>query len=152
MSWCVALPRKGSTVVMGVCLCRPCPNMKAIGDTCLFRVGSWHDGPPWLVLSPERCTASGMMSATQLHCRPLRHVVSHGGVNAFHVCLDRCVVHGVGICANVYGAVCAVTRYLSSTSACFLLCCEVRWVCTMRPCACLRLALNIGTIFASFHA
>ena len=34
--------------------------------------------------------------------------VDYGGVNVFHVCLNFCVVYGVGVCVKVCGVVCAV--------------------------------------------
>ena len=32
----------------------------------------------------------------------------YGGVNVFYVCLNFCVVYGVGVCFNVCGVVCVV--------------------------------------------
>ena len=46
-------------------------------------------------------------------------------VNVFHVCLDFCVVYGVGVCINVCGVVFVVVCSLFLTSGCCLLCCSV---------------------------
>ena len=49
--------------------------------------------------------------------------VENSGVNVFHVCLDFCVVYGVGVCVNVCGVVCVVVCCLFHKSIC--VCCVV---------------------------
>ena len=51
--------------------------------------------------------------------------VDYDIVNVFHVCLDLCVVYGVGVCVNVCGVVCVVVYCLFLTSGCCLLCCDI---------------------------
>ena len=49
--------------------------------------------------------------------------VDYGGVNVFHVCLDFCVIYGVGIFVNVCGVVRIVKCCLFLTSG--VVCCVV---------------------------
>ena len=46
----------------------------------------------------------------------------YGGMNVFHVCLNICVVYGVGVCGNACGVVCVVVCFLRRVC---LLCCDV---------------------------
>ena len=51
--------------------------------------------------------------------------VDYGGVDVFHICLNFCVVNGVGVCVNVCGIVCVFVSCLFLTYRCCLLCCNV---------------------------
>ena len=50
--------------------------------------------------------------------------VDLGGVNVFHICLNVCIVYGVGVCVNVCGVVCGIVYCLILMSGCCLLCCH----------------------------
>ena len=39
--------------------------------------------------------------------------VDYGSVNVFHVCLDFCVVYGVGVCVNVCWSLCQCMLFVS---------------------------------------
>ena len=47
-------------------------------------------------------------------------MLTYGGVNGFHVCLNFGVVYGVGVCVNVCGVVCVVyvVRFLRLGDVC----------------------------------
>ena len=99
------------SVVMGVCPRRFCLNVKVgwafvcSGEYC-FRVmyGELYGVCDCFVFSVvDIC-------------------VEYGGVYVFHVRFYLCVVHCVGVCVNVGGAICVVVCCLFLASGCCLLC------------------------------
>ena len=50
------------------------------------------------------------------------YVKWYGGVYAFHISFNLCIIYGAGICVDVCSV---VVCYLLLESGCFLLCCYV---------------------------
>ena len=83
---CVVLIGKGGIVVMGVCLCRFCLNIKVVGDIGLFRVSQGTTG-----CSGECCfvmTYGEWYGVCGFAVLVVEVCVDYGNVNVFQVCLD----------------------------------------------------------------